>query len=90
MTLNYWMIVEKYPNQTKWLAIRFPAVKSSLYLTKNQLGGQAPHVFKNKNKKTKKLEEINHFTSLQRNLWKTPQIDGEPKDHTLPVGLGNT
>jgi hypothetical protein len=33
MTLNYRMIVEKYPNRTKWLAIQFLAVKSSLYST---------------------------------------------------------
>jgi len=33
MTPNYWMIVEKYPNQTEWLAVRFPAAKSSLYLS---------------------------------------------------------
>ena len=32
MTLNYRMIVARYPNQTKWLVVRFLAVKSSLYL----------------------------------------------------------
>ena len=29
---------------TKWLAVRIPAVKSPLYLTKNLSGGQLPHV----------------------------------------------
>ena len=33
MTLNYWMIVERYSNRTKWLAVRFPAVKLSFYMT---------------------------------------------------------
>ena len=33
MTLKYQMIMEKYPNQTEWLVVRFPVVKSSLYLT---------------------------------------------------------
>lgn len=35
MTLIYWMIVQRYPNQTEWLAVRFFTVKSSLYLTEN-------------------------------------------------------
>lgn len=34
MTLNYWMIMERCPNRTEWWAIRFPAVKMSLHLTK--------------------------------------------------------
>ena len=45
MTLNYSMIVERHPNGTEWLAVWFPAVKSSLYLTENQPDGQAPLVF---------------------------------------------
>ena len=32
MTLKYWMIVERHPNQTKWFAVQFSAAKSSLYL----------------------------------------------------------
>jgi hypothetical protein len=50
MTLNLWMIVERYPNRMEWLAIQFPAVKPSLYWLKNQLGGQAPFVFKKEKK----------------------------------------
>ena len=48
MTLNHMMVVERYPNRTKWLAVRFPAVKSPLYLTKNYPGDQAPLMFKKK------------------------------------------
>jgi hypothetical protein len=33
-TLNYWMIVERYPKRMEWLVVQFPAVKSPLYLTK--------------------------------------------------------
>ena len=36
MTLNYQMIMERYPNYTEWLAVRFPAVRLSLYLKKNK------------------------------------------------------
>ena len=32
-TLIYWMMVERYPNLKKRLAIRYPAVYSPLYLT---------------------------------------------------------
>jgi hypothetical protein len=27
MTLNYWMIVERYPKRTEWLVVQLPAVK---------------------------------------------------------------
>jgi hypothetical protein len=43
------MIVERYPNRTEWLVVRFPTVKSSLYLTENEPGGQVPTVSQNKN-----------------------------------------
>ena len=33
MTLNYRMLMEWYPNRTEWLADRYPAMKSFLYLT---------------------------------------------------------
>jgi hypothetical protein len=45
MTLNYRMMVERYPNlkkEEKRLAIRFMAVKSHLYMTENLQGGQLP------------------------------------------------
>ena len=32
MTLNYLMVVDMYPNRTEWLAVRYLAMKSSLYL----------------------------------------------------------
>ena len=32
MTLNYRMLMEWYPNRTEWLADRYPAMKSFLYL----------------------------------------------------------
>ena len=51
MIPNYQMIVERYPNRTQWLAVRFLDVKSSLYLSRNQPGGQAPHVFQKKKEK---------------------------------------
>ena len=45
MTLNFWMIMERYPNRMEWLVVQFPAVKLSLYWLENQLGGQVPFVF---------------------------------------------
>ena len=33
LSLNYWMIVEKYPKRTEWLVVQFPVVTSPLYLT---------------------------------------------------------
>jgi hypothetical protein len=33
MTVNCWTTVEIYPNRMKWLAVQFPIVKLSLYLT---------------------------------------------------------
>ena len=35
IALNYRMIAKRYPIRTEWLAVRFPAVKSSLYVTAN-------------------------------------------------------
>ena len=35
-TLNYWKMVERYPNLKEEVSVPFPAMKSSLYLTKKQ------------------------------------------------------
>ena len=43
-TLNYWMMVERYPNSRKNLAVQFPTVRSPLYLTENLSCGQLPPV----------------------------------------------
>jgi hypothetical protein len=39
------MTMERYPNISKWLAVRFPAVKSSLYLTETKPNDQTPPMF---------------------------------------------
>ena len=36
MTLNYWVIVERYPFLNEVVGGLIPVVKSSLYLTKNK------------------------------------------------------
>ena len=61
MTLNFQMIVERYLNHTKWLAVWFPAMGLSLSLTKNYLGGQAFHVFRKTKKKTKQKNRIGYY-----------------------------
>jgi hypothetical protein len=44
MTLNYQMMLERYPLLRKRLAVQFPAVKSPLYMTDKLPGGSLPHV----------------------------------------------
>jgi hypothetical protein len=61
MTLNYQMIVKGYPNQTEWLAVRFPIMKLSLYLTENHPCRQAPLVFQ-KTKQNKKKQNKERIT----------------------------
>ena len=58
MTLNYMMKVERYPNRTEWFAVRFPVVKSSLYLTnkENQPSGQVLSVFQTTRPPNKKSQ----------------------------------
>ena len=43
-TLNYWMIVVRYPNLKEEVGGSFPAVKSFSLLIENLSGGQLPHV----------------------------------------------
>ena len=52
MTLNYPMIVERYPNQTKWLVVRFPAMESSLCLIEELARwSKTSHVFQKQERK---------------------------------------
>lgn len=51
LSLNYWMIVEKYPKRTEWLVVQFPVVKSPLYLT--ETSQVVNHLLYSKKKKWK-------------------------------------
>ena len=48
----------------EWLVVRIPAMKSSLYLMENQLGGQkAPHVFQQQQRRRRR-RHTHKFTCL--------------------------
>ena len=80
MTLNYQMIVERYPNTKEWLAARFPDVNSSLYLMETSQVVKHPHVFQKRNSKKNKNKTWN--MTLVRYHPKLPDDNGKvPKSN---------